>query len=263
MAILFWARGKIEAKTGRRRQDWSRDGRRDAALQRFVIPVIAIGAGAAKDFAVAAYLTAEVDAFTTGGADDTLAFVSGKFFWRKFDLHPLRGEQVVVRDFAVSEHLLLVFIPELGVHLACESLGRLFRRDANRLSGADVHEGGGDLAPVAELQGALAEAATGDDGDGVGGAAVNLHKSDQTLAVFTARIVDAQPGQAEHGQAHTQDLSGAEMAVGLFGVAEIFVEGFHSVVGRQSSARLQVSVHKPKHCSTGTARGNPGFSRSG
>ena len=63
--------------------------------------------------------------------------------------------------------------------------------------------------------------------DGVGGAAVDLDEGDEALAVFSVRIVDAEFLQAEHGEAHAQDLAGTEVSVGLFGVAKIFVEGFH------------------------------------
>ena len=74
---------------------------------------------------------------------------------------------------------------------------------------------------------ALAETAAGDDGDGIGGAAVDFHKSHQTFAVLATGIVNAELCQAEHGQAHAQNLTGAQVSVGLFGVAQIFVERFH------------------------------------
>ncbi len=81
-------------------------------------------------------------------------------------------------------------------------------------------KGRGHLSPVAEFQGALAETASGDHGDGVGGAAVDFDEGDEALAVFSARVFDAQFVEAQHGQAHAQHLPGAEMAVGLFGFAE-------------------------------------------
>ena len=40
-------------------------------------------------------------------------------------------------------------------------------------------------------------------------------------------VVDAELLQAEHGEAHAENLSGAEMSVGLFSVAEVFVDGVH------------------------------------
>jgi hypothetical protein len=55
----------------------------------------------------------------------------------------------------------------------------------------EIDEGGGHFSPVAEFQGALAETASGDDGDGVGGAAVDFYEGDEALAVFAARVFDA------------------------------------------------------------------------
>ncbi len=160
-------------------------------------------------------------------ADHAFAFVSGKFFRRQFDFHPLRGEQIVVGDFAVGQHLLLVLVFDFRMHLASQRFRRFFGRDADGFAAVHVDECRCNFSPVAELQRALAQAASGDYGDGVGGAAVDLDEGDQTLAVFAVRIVDAEFLQAEHGEAHAEDLAGAEMSVGLFGVAEIFVEGFH------------------------------------
>jgi len=41
-------------------------------------------------------------------------------------------------------------------------------------------------------------------------------------------------------------LSGAEMAVGLFGVVQIFVEGFHFSVSWRSSVVSQISGLSPQ-----------------
>ena len=98
---------------------------------------------------------------------------------------------------------------------------------------AEVDEGGGHLAPVAELEGALAEAAAGDDGDGVGGAAVDLDEGDEAFAVGIDEafgVVDAEALAAEHGHADAEDLAGAEVAVGDFGFAEEGVEGLHGLM---------------------------------
>ena len=86
------------------------------------------------------------------------------------------------------------------MHLASQRFRRFFRGDADRFAGVHVHECGGHFAPVAEFQGALAEAASGDHGDRVGGAAVDFDECDEALAVFAARIVDAELLQAEHGE---------------------------------------------------------------
>src|ERR1700738_2685664 len=78
------------------------------------------------------------------------------------------------------------------MHRARQRLGRFFRGDADGFAGAQVDEGRGHLSPVAKFQGALSETASGDDGDGVGGAAVDFDERDQTLAIFSARVFDAQ-----------------------------------------------------------------------
>ncbi len=93
--------------------------------------------------------------------------------------------------------------------------------------GREVDEGGGHLAPVAELEGALAEAAAGDDADGVGSAAVDFDKGDEAFAVAAAGLVDAEALAAEHGHAYAEDLAGAEVAVGGFGLLEEIGEGVH------------------------------------
>jgi hypothetical protein len=89
--------------------------------------------------------------------------------------------------------------------------------------------GGCDFSPVTELQRALAQSTASNNGDGVGGAAVNLNKCNQALAVFLValRIVDAQLLQAKHRHAHAEHLPGTEVPVCLLGIAEIFVERFH------------------------------------
>ena len=148
----------------------------------------------------------------------------------KFDFHPLRREKVVVGDFAIGQHLLLILVRDFRMHLASQSLRRFFRRDADRFAGIHVHKCGRDLSPVAELQRAFAEAASGDDGDSVGGAAIDFDEGYEPLSVFSLRIVDAEFLQAEHGETDAQHLPGAEVSVGLLSVAEIFVEGFHQTV---------------------------------
>ena len=90
----------------------------------------------------------------------------------------------VVRYFAVGEHLLLVLVLDLGMHLARQRLRAFSGGDANRSSGAKIDERRRDLAPVAELQRALAQAASGDNADGVSRAAVDLDEGDEPLAIF-------------------------------------------------------------------------------
>ncbi len=84
------------------------------------------------------------------------------------------------------------------------------------------------------LEGALAEAAAGDDGDGIGGAAVDLDEGDEALAVGVERavgemagagVVDVEMVEGEHGHAHAEDLTGAEMAMSDFGFVKEVVQG--------------------------------------
>ncbi len=100
--------------------------------------------------------------------------------------------------------------------------------------GVEVDEGGGHLAEVAEFEGAFADAGGGDDADGVGGAAVDFDEDDEALAVGVepavgegalAGVLDAEAREGEHGHADAEDLAGAEVAVGNFGVVEKVVEG--------------------------------------
>ena len=88
----------------------------------------------------------------------------------------------------------------------------------------EIHEGGGHFSPVAELEGALAEAAAGDDGDGVGGAAIDFNEGDEALAICAPGIVDSKAFKAEHGHTDAEDLAGAEVSVSDLGFVEKFVQ---------------------------------------
>ena len=121
-----------------------------------------------------------------------------------------------------------------------------------------VDEGGRHLAPVAELQGALAEAAAGDDGDGVGGAAVDLDEGDEALAVAARGrgVVDAEALAAQHSHADAEHLAGAEMAVGDLGFAEEVVEGLHRLMILLPANMVRASVSiDVRLCGGGNIRG--------
>src|SRR5712692_11007777 len=92
---------------------------------------------------------------------------------------------------------------------------------ADGAAGLQVDEGGGDFAPVAEFQCALAEAAVGDERDGVSHAAIDFDIRNEALALGDG-IVNAKFAQAEHGQAHAEDLPGAQMAVSHGGQVNVF-----------------------------------------
>ena len=134
-------------------------------------------------------------------------------------------EENIVGELCVG-FLLADSLDEFGKHFAGGLLGRFLGGHAHGAAGLKVHEGGGDLAPVAKFQGALAEAAVGDQRDGIGDATVDLHVSNQAFALGDG-VVDAEFAEAEHGQAHAQDLAGAEVSVGGGGQFEVFSEGFH------------------------------------
>ena len=202
------------------------------------------GAGFAEDFSVAMDFAVVVDAFAADFAGDAGGFVAGHLAGVDGDGDPLFAEEICVGEFAVGEHLLLVLVFDVGVEVAGALLGGFEGGDADgfvdggvalwRERRSQIDEGGGHLAPVAELDGALAEAAAGDDGDGVGGAAVDLDEGDEALAVFgideAFGVVDAEALAAEHGHADAEDLAGAEVAVGDFGFAEEGVEGLHKLM---------------------------------
>jgi len=98
--------------------------------------------------------------------------------------------------------------------------------DADGAAGLEIDESGSDFAPVAEFQGALAETAVGDQRDSIGDAAVDFNVRNDAFA-FGDGIFDAEFAQAEHGEAHAEDLAGAEVAVGDGGEIEVFGEGLH------------------------------------
>jgi len=205
-----------------------------------------VGAGLTQCFAFGrAAFAGETDAFSTAGTGDARGFEAGHLFRAEGDADPLRGEKFLVGELAVGAHLGGVFF-HLRIKFVGAGFGAFESGDADgagsgkiRLrrfgggAGAEVDEGGGHLAPVAKFEGALAEAAGGDDGDGVGGAAIDFDDGDEALAVGVegavgemagARVVNVEPVKGEHGHADAEDLAGAEMAVSGFGFVEEGVE---------------------------------------
>jgi CBS domain-containing protein len=106
------------------------------------------------------------------------------------------------------------------------------RRGEARQTRTQIDESSGHFAPIVKLDGALAEAASCDNGDGVCGAAVDLNEGDQALAVFwideTFRVADTEAFAAKHSHANAENLAGAKVAVGDFGFAEKGFEGLHN-----------------------------------
>ena len=169
------------------------------------------------------------------------------------DADPLLGEQLGVGQFAVGEHLLLVLILDLWVEFAGALLGGFDCSNADAFidrgavgqwieRGIEIDKCGGHLSPVAEFEGALAETATGNDGDGVGGAAIDLYEGNEALAVGGARIADVESLAAEHCEADAENLAGTEVAMSDFCLAEEVVEGLHgSMIRRPGAVLLQMS----------------------
>jgi len=197
-------------------------------LEGVVVEGFGVGAGEAEALAVAVDEAVEVDAFATAGAGDAVAFVAGELAGGEGDTDPGFGEEVGVGELAVGLHLLGVFV-EGGVEVAGAGLGGFEGYDAEGFvvvvaeGLVQIDEGGGHLAEVAELEGALADAGSGDDADGVCGAAVDFDEDDKALAVGVegavgevagTGVVDVEARESEHGHADAEDLAGAEMAVG-------------------------------------------------
>src|SRR5581483_7170497 len=90
--------------------------RRLTTTERHPIPLT--GAGAAQHSAFAPDFPPEVDALAALIAYRALAFVAGELLRRKLHPHRLHLEQVLVRDLAISQHLLLVLVGNLGMNAA-------------------------------------------------------------------------------------------------------------------------------------------------
>jgi hypothetical protein len=193
-------------------------------------------AGTAQGAAVLEDFALEVDTFAALGADNARTFKTGQVFRKDFDFHPFLGEKNVVGELSVG--FLLAFFPgEVGKQLLCGLLGRFFGGNANGAAGFEVAERGGDFAPVAELQGALAQAAIGNQRDRVRDAAIDFHVGNKALAVGDG-IRDAEFAKAEHCEANAENLASADVAVGDDGEFEVFGEGFHVAVIFVSIARI-------------------------
>ena len=189
-------------------------------------------------------LAVVVDAFAADVAGGAGGFVAGHLARMDGNGDPFFTEEIFVGELAVGEHLLLIFVFDVGVEVAGALFGGLEGGDADGFVdggvavlsylSSEVDESCGHLAPVAEFDGAFAEATAGDDGDGVGGAAVDFDEGDEAFAVLWVHqafgVVDAEALATEHGHADAEDLAGAEMAVGDFSFAEKGVEGLHNLM---------------------------------
>lgn len=69
--------------------------------------------------------------------------------------------------------------------------------------------------------------------------------------------------EAEHGEAHAEDLSGTEMSVGLFGVAKICVEGFHGKAVSYQPSAFSLALHVTSRLSLIVGKGSGNLVRPG
>src|SRR5215471_9151109 len=107
------------------------------------------GATSADNFAL------EVNALTTIGANHAWTLEARKVLGWNFDLHPFLRKKNVVGKLCICL-LLTLFFRHLGEHFLRRLLGRFLGGDAHGTAGFEIAESGGDLAPVAEFEGALA-----------------------------------------------------------------------------------------------------------
>ena len=213
-------------------------------VEDLVITGFGMGAALAQNLAVYFDLPVIVDPFAALSAGDAGRFVAGEFAGVHGDVDPLLGKEVCVGEFAVGKHLLPVLVFDLRIEVAGTLFGGFKGSDADGLIGGKIEEGSGHLAPVAELEGALAETAAGDDPNSIGGAAVDLDEGDEALAVGPFWVVDAEALATQHRHADSKNLSGAEMAVGYFGFAK---EGFKRLHGVMIGGGTKISKEQPLH----------------
>src|SRR5690349_7038648 len=111
------------------------------------------------------------------------------------------------------------------MHVTSQGFGRFSGGDPDGFAGIHIDKCGGYLAPVTEFQGPLAQAASSDDSDRVGSAAIDFDKGYEALAIFSSGIIDAKFLQTEHRETHAEHLPGTNVPMGLLSIAEIIVEG--------------------------------------
>lgn len=186
------------------------------------------GARAAESFSIADDFPFEVNALAAHGTGDAFRFVAGQVFRHYVHRHPLNVEEVAGRHFAIREHLLFVLAFDFGMKLAGFLFRRFFGGDANGFAGFEINKGCGHFSPVAEFQSTFAEAASGNDADGIGGAAVYLDVCDKPLTMLALGIVETELIQSVKSHANAENLSGAEMAVSDLGLFEKGVETLHT-----------------------------------
>ena len=185
------------------------------------------GAGATQSASLSQHFALEIYAFAAFGADYPGTLEAGQVFRLDFYLYPFLVEEDFFGELCVGFLLAGVF-GHFWEHFAGGLFAGFFGGDADGSAGLQIDEGGGDFTPVAELQGALTQAAVGDQRDRVGDAAIDFYIGDDAFA-FDDGVVDAEFPKTEHGQPHAEDLAGAEVAVGNGRQVEIFAERLHEL----------------------------------
>ena len=210
--------------------------------------MIRMGAGDAQLLACDLFEAIKVDAFSTTRTDHAIGSVAGEFGGLHADLDRLQAEEMGVIELAIGEHLLLTLVFNFGVEFAGEVARGFESDDADAFASREVDKGGGHLAPIAKLEGSLAEAAAGDHADGVGGAAIDFHEGDEALAVGAERVVDAEILEAEEGHTDPEYLASAHVPVGGLGALEEGVEGidhFITIAWDRAKPQVVCSVRMP------------------
>src|SRR5262249_24881086 len=150
------------------------------------------GARPAQDPAVLDDFALETDALSTLCARYPRRLITRHVLGAEPHPNPLDVEQLFVRHLAIGAHLLRVLVLNLGIHVARGQLGALLSCHSNGAILPQIAKRSRHLAEVAKLQRPLTQPAAGDDGDGVGGAAVDLDEGHQALAILAGRVVDAE-----------------------------------------------------------------------
>src|SRR5438128_12674200 len=90
-------------------------------LGQLVIAAFCARAGPAEYSTVATDFTAEINSFPANLTHNPVTLVSRKLFWRQFHFYPLRRKYIVIRNFAICRHLLLILILNFRMYLARQS----------------------------------------------------------------------------------------------------------------------------------------------
>jgi hypothetical protein len=199
----------------------------DVAAHSGGLVVTFAGAGAAEGLTAADDFPLEIDSFAADSAEGAGLFVAGEVFGAELDADPLGGEKLVVGQFSIGHHLLLVLVFDFGMELASTVLRGLEGDDADGSIGFQVAECGRHFAEIAEFQGPFSEATSGNDTDSVGGTAVDFNECYQAFAVLAGGIVESQEGETVEGHTETEDLAGADVPVGFFGERDVVLERQH------------------------------------